>query len=83
MQYKIFKLKFETPVHFGSEKVGTSLEKTNIICHSDTLFSAMCQEILKLYDETVLSDFVVLVEDGELLFFFLLQYNENFLFILK
>ena len=83
MQYKIFKLKFETPVHFGSEKVGTSLEKTNIICHSDTLFSAMCQEILKLYDETVLSDFVDMVEDGELLFSSLLPYNKNSLFLPK
>lgn len=83
MQYKIFKLKFETPIHFGSEKVGTSLEKTNIICHSDTLFSAMCQEILKLYDETVLSDFVDMVEDGELLFSSLLPYNENSLFLPK
>lgn len=83
MQYKIFKLKFETPVHFGSEKVGTSLEKTNIICHSDTFFSAMCQEILKLYDETVLSDFVDMVEDGELLFSSLLPYNENSLFLPK
>lgn len=83
MQYKIFKLKFETPVHFGSEKVGTSLEKTNIICHSDTLFSAMCQEILKLYDKTVLFDFVDMVEDGELLFSSLLPYNENSLFLPK
>lgn len=83
MQYKIFKLKFETPVHFGSEKVGTSLEKTNIICHSDTLFSAMCQEILKLYNKTVLSDFVDMVEDGELLFSSLLPYNENSLFLPK
>ena len=63
MQYKIFKLKFETPVHFGDEKIGTRLEKTNIICHSDTLFSAMCQEILKLFDEIVLLDFVDMVEE--------------------
>lgn len=83
MQYKIFKLKFETPVHFGSEKVGTSLENTNIICHSDTLFSAMCQEILKLYDEVVLLDFVDTVEDGELLFSSLLPYNGNNLFLPK
>ena len=83
MQYKIFKIKFETPVHFGSEKVGTSLEKTNIICHSDTLFSAMCQEILKLYDEVILLDFVDMVEDGELLFSSLLPYNGNNLFLPK
>lgn len=83
MQYKIFKLKFETPVHFGDEKIGTSLEKTNIICHSDTLFSAMCQEILKLFDEIVLLDFVDMVEEGELLFSSLLPYNGNNLFLPK
>lgn len=83
MQYKIFKLKFETPVHFGNEKVGTSLENTNIICHSDTLFSAMCQEILKLFDEVVLLDFVDMVEDGGLLFSSLLPYNGNNLFLPK
>lgn len=83
MQYKIFKLKFETPVHFGSEKLGTSLEKTNIICHSDTLFSAMCQEILKLYDEVILLDFVDIVNDGKLLFSSLLPYNDNDLFLPK
>ena len=83
MQYKIFKLKFETPVHFGSEKVGTSLENTQIICHSDTLFSAMCQEILKIYDEIKLLDFVDMVEDGDLLFSSLLPYNGNNLFLPK
>ena len=83
MQYKIFKLKFETPVHFGNEKVGTSLENTNIICHSDTLFSAMCQEILKLFDEVVLLGFVDMVEDGGLLFSSLLPYNGNNLFLPK
>lgn len=83
MQYKIFKLKYETPVHFGSDKVGTSLENTQIICHSDTLFSAMCQEILKIYDEIKLLDFVDMVDDGELLFSSLLPYNGNNLFLPK
>lgn len=83
MQYKIFKLKFETPVHFGSEKVGTSLENVQIICHSDTLFSAMCQEILKIYGEIKLLDFVDMVEDEELLFSSLLPYRENDLFLPK
>lgn len=83
MQYKIFKLKFKTPVHFGSEKVGTSLENTQIICHSDTLFSAMCQEILKIYGEIKLLDFVDMVEDEELLFSSLLPYRKNDLFLPK
>lgn len=83
MQYKIFKLKFETPVHFGSDKVGTSLENTQTICHSDTLFSAMCQEILKIYDEIKLLDFVDMVDDGDLLFSSLLPYNGNNLFLPK
>ena len=83
MQYKIFKLRFETPIHFGSEKVGTSLENTQVICHSDTLFSAMCQEILKIYDEIKLLDFVDMVDDGELLFSSLLPYKDNNIFLPK
>lgn len=83
MQYKIFKLKFETPVHFGSEKVGTSLENVTNICHSDTLFSAMCQEILKINDEIKLLDFVDWVDDGDLVFSSLLPYRDNELFLPK
>lgn len=83
MQYKIFKLKFETPVHFGSEKVGTSLEKVTNICRSDTLFSAMCQEIMKIEDEIKLLDFVDWVDDGDLVFSSLLPYRDNELFLPK
>ena len=83
MQYKIFKLEFKTPVHFGSEKVGTSLEKVTEICHSDTFFSALCQEILKIYDESKLTDFVDMVDDGDLIFSSLLPYNGNELFLPK
>lgn len=83
MQYKIFKLKFDTPVHFGSEKVGTSLEKVISIGHSDTLFSALCHEVLKLYDEIKLLDFVEMVDDGDLIFSSLLPYRDNELFLPK
>ena len=43
MEYKLYKLKFDTPVHFGSDKLAVSLEESDFICHSDTLFSALCQ----------------------------------------
>lgn len=83
MPYKIFKFEFQTPVHFGSNKVGTSLENTVEICHSDTFFSAICQEILKLYDEEKLLDFVDMVDSGDLIFSSLLPYNQNDLFLPK
>ena len=48
MEYKLYKLTFNTPVHFGSDIVGSSLEESDFICHSDTFFSALCLEYIKL-----------------------------------
>lgn len=45
MEYKIYKLVFSTPVHFGAGK----LESSNINMPSDTLFSALCIEAKKLF----------------------------------
>lgn len=45
MQYCIVKLNFKTPVRFGIK----SLDDTSIICHSDTLFSAIFIEAMKIY----------------------------------
>ena len=53
MKHKIFKLKFKTAVHFGAK----SLDMSNEIFHCDTLFSALCQEVVKKGD-TNLEEFV-------------------------
>lgn len=43
MEYKIYKLHFNTGVHFGKN----SLEDTDYTICADTFFSALCQEYLK------------------------------------
>lgn len=83
MLYKLYQLKFLTPVHFGSEKRGVSLEKVSMTCHSDTFFSAMCNEFVKLYDELDLDEYKELFEDGKILISSLFPYNESDLFLPK
>lgn len=83
MLYKLYQLKFLTPVHFGSEKRGTSLENANIMCHSDTLFSAICNEYVKLYDELELDDYKELFEDGKILISSMFPYKGSDLFVPK
>ena len=83
MQYRLYKLKFETPVHFGSERKGTSLENVNATCHSDTLFSAICHEFVKLYDELELDDYKDLFEDGKILISSMFPYKNEDLYLPK
>ncbi|NLK22607.1 MAG: type III-A CRISPR-associated RAMP protein Csm4 [Clostridiales bacterium] len=45
MNYYIYKLKFLTPVHFGDG----ILQSSTYTCHADTLFSAICQQYIKIY----------------------------------
>ena len=83
MEYKLYKLKFNTPVHFGSDKIATSLEEADFICHSDTLFSALCLEYIKLYGDKDLEVFIELFNKGELLISSLLPYKNKDLYIPK
>ncbi|MEI0558345.1 type III-A CRISPR-associated RAMP protein Csm4 [Brachyspira intermedia] len=78
MNYKIYKLKFKSPVHFGSDILGTSLEEADLICHSDTLFSALCLEYIKLNGyESLENKFIDLFRNGELLISSLFPYKKN------
>jgi len=47
METYIYKLSFLGPVHFSSDPL--SLRKTEVILHSDTLFSAIVNAYLHLY----------------------------------
>ena len=47
MDYYIYKIKFLTPVHFGNG----SLSSSTYTCHADTLFSAICQQYIRIYGE--------------------------------
>ena len=45
MRYYVFPFSFKAPVHFGNTSDGGTLEKVQITISSDTLFSAMVNEI--------------------------------------
>lgn len=61
MEYKILKMNFLTGVHFGD---GNLQKSKNTLC-ADTIFSALCQEALKMGSET-LEELVALFKNGKL-----------------
>lgn len=63
MEYKIYRFAFQNAVHFGSQ----SLEGSEYTFCADTLFSAMCQEAVKI-GEDCLSKLYQCVKSGKLLF---------------
>ena len=63
MEYKAYKLRFLTGVHFGKG----SLDDTSYAFCADTLFSALCIEALK-DSEQRLNNFVNTVKSGKLIF---------------
>ena len=68
---------FPYGVHFGSEKTGIWLEKVSFNCYCDTLYSAICQEILKLYGEDEILKFYQETVKGNFLFSDLLPYQNT------
>ena len=83
MHYYLYKLKFPYGVHFGADKAGIGLEKISSNCHCDTLYSAICHEILKLYGEGELTKFYNETVDGKFLLTDLLPYKNDELMIPK
>ncbi len=72
----VYKLKFDTPVHFGAAELGGKLEAVNFSYSSDTLYSAFCCE---LSGSKFFSDFIDAVAQGKILLSDLLPYTgENF-----
>lgn len=76
VEYYLFKLKFITPVFFGGEK-------DFMTCHSDTLFSAICHEMLALYGEDGLKEFVDIVNEDWLTISGLMPFCDEELYIPK
>lgn len=73
---KVYKLKFETPCHFGAAELGGKLESVTFSYASDVLFGAFCCE---LASSEKIRDFVEAVGDGKILFTDLMPYKgENF-----
>lgn len=61
MKYKLYLLDFFNGVHFGNG----NLDDTEITFHSDTFFSAMFQEALRMGRE---KEFLAKIESGEIIF---------------
>lgn len=62
MNYRVYKLDFQSGVHFGKN----TLDNTEYTFSADTLFSALCQEAVK-ENQDKLDELVKIVKSGQLL----------------
>lgn len=68
MNYFLFKLQFDTAVHFGGSDSALSLYTSEETLRADTLFSALCHEALAQRGEAGLQQLCTEVQQGKLLF---------------
>ena len=78
MDYKLYKLQFNSAVHFGKQ----NLDEGEISCCADTIFSALCQEAVQMGQDT-LEYFYKCVKEEKLLLSDAFPYMENTYFIPK
>lgn len=83
MRNFLFKLSFDTPVRFGSGCTSAGLVINTLHCHADTLYSAICCEIKRLFGAEMLYDFCTKVSDGHILISDLLPWKDEELFLPK
>lgn len=67
MKTFIYKLQFTSPVRFGSDIGAAGLALGNETCRSDTFFSALCIEWLKVFGESKMKEMVNEAESGRFL----------------
>lgn len=77
MMYKIFRLHFLAPVHFGTAEQGGKLEQTELSYPSDTLFSALCHELACHGMQQELKEFIEQNKQENIVFSDLLPYRET------
>lgn len=63
MKYRIYKLKFDTGIHFGKK----GLTDYDICFHADSMFSALCQEALKTGGQDMLNQLLNLIKEEQVL----------------
>ena len=83
MNYYLYKLSFDTSVHFGGTSSALSLYASEDHFCADTLFSALCHTALSLGGEAYLNRLCVMAEAGELLLSDGMPYKADRLFIPK
>ncbi len=79
MNYKIYKMQFSAPVHFGNGK----LTSTNFIVHADTIFSALCIEAVKCGGNACLNELVEMVKGNQIRLSDALPFIEDTLYMPK
>lgn len=79
MKYQIYKLKFDTGVHFGKR----GLTDYEISFHADSMFSALCQEAIQLGGQEKLQQLVDLVKHDQIFISDALPFKGNELYIPK
>lgn len=65
MNYFLFKLQFDTAVHFGGSDSALSLYTSEETLRADTLFSALCHETLVQQGEAALERLCESVRPGQ------------------
>ena len=64
MRYRLYKLRFKTPVHFGGESGSSSLVSSETVFKSDSFFSALCMEAA---NAGLLNELLAAAREGKLL----------------
>lgn len=83
MNYFLFRLQFETAVHFGTSDGALSLATSEEHVRADTLFSALCQTALCLYGPEGVEELCGQVQRGELLLSDTMPWRGDILFLPK
>ena len=79
MQYRLYKLRFLTPVRFGADGHG-GLEQVSPTARADTLFSALCSEAAA-YGSDLLDKLITAAKADQLKFTDLLPFNDEELYL--
>lgn len=83
MNYFLFKLRFETAVHFGPSDAALPLAASEEHVRADTLFSALCQTALCLYGPEGVEELCGQVQEGKLLLSDTMPWRGDTLFLPK
>lgn len=63
-EYHLLRLNFATPVRFGDGKGAAGLDNSSMTASSDTVFSAICIEWIRMYGESDLAELISSVESS-------------------
>lgn len=83
MSYFLFKLQFDTAVHFGGADSALSLYTSEETLRADTFFSALCHETLSHSGEDALHQLCEVVQQGKFLLSDLMPWNGETFYLPK